>query len=623
MYLYVIYYYIDDKIPVFRCNFDFDLCFTFLNKKKKKTHSLSRNSQHILLIHHPCPHSQFAQNKTEKMSQHPLASSLQAWKQLEQLYASKGKKINLTKAFKEDPKRFESYSHSFHSSSTDASFLADFSKNLIDDEILQSLLSLAKEAKVEQQRDEMYAGKPINTSEGRSVLHIALRDLPEEFKPQAEGVDEVKGELEHMKKFSDQVRNGNWKGYTGKPIDTIVNIGIGGSDLGPVMVCEALKPYAKRDLTAHFVSNIDGTHMAEALRSSNPETTLFIVASKTFTTQETITNANTARDWFLKSAGDKSHVAKHFVALSTNVKAATEFGIDKANMFKFWDWVGGRYSLWSAIGLSICLVIGYNNFEQLLLGAHEMDLHYKNTPLDKNIPVLLALFGIWYTDFHGCQAHMLLPYDQYMCKFADYFQQGDMESNGKFITKNGERVNYETGPIIAGQAGTNGQHAFYQEIHQGTRLIPCDFLAPAQSHNPLGPHHDILISNFLAQPEALAFGKSEEEVRKELSTQDQSNSFLVKSKIFEGNRPTNSIMFPKLTPATLGALIAMYEHKIATQGFIWGINSFDQMGVELGKVLAKKILPLLQSGDVAKVDGAGHDSSTSGLTKYYLTHRQK
>ncbi|PWN37497.1 glucose-6-phosphate isomerase [Meira miltonrushii] len=557
------------------------------------------------------------------MSQHPLASSLQAWKELEQLYASKGKQINLTKAFKDDPKRFETYSRSFNSSKTDASFLTDFSKNLIDDEIYKKLLSLAKEAKVEQQRDDMFAGKPINSSEGRSVLHIALRDLPQDFNPPVEGVDEVKGELEHMKQFSEQVRNGQWKGYTGKQIDTIVNIGIGGSDLGPVMVCEALKPYAKRDLTAHFVSNIDGTHMAEALRASNPETTLFIVASKTFTTQETITNATTARDWFLKSAGDKAHVAKHFVALSTNVKAATEFGIDKANMFKFWDWVGGRYSLWSAIGLSICLVIGYNNFEQLLLGAHEMDLHYKNTPLDKNIPVLLALFGIWYTDFHGCQAHMLLPYDQYMCRFADYFQQGDMESNGKTITKDGERVNYETGPIIAGQAGTNGQHAFYQEIHQGTRLIPCDFLAPAQSHNPLGPHHDILISNFLAQPEALAFGKSEEEVKKELSAQDQQNSFLVKSKIFEGNRPTNSIMFPKLTPAVLGALIAMYEHKIATQGFIWGINSFDQMGVELGKVLAKKILPLLQGGDVSKVDGAGHDSSTSGLTKYYLTHRQK
>lgn len=554
---------------------------------------------------------------------HALASSYPSWSKLQQLYDAKGKSINLTQAFQSDPKRFDKFSHSFDSSKTDASFLVDLSKNLIDDEIFSTLLQLAKDAKVEQQRDDMFAGQPINSSEGRSVLHIALRDLPGDFSPKVEGVDEVLGELQHMKQFSEQVRSGAWKGYTGKPIKTIVNIGIGGSDLGPVMVTEALKPYAKRDLDAHFVSNIDGTHMAEALRQSDPETTLFIVASKTFTTQETITNATTARDWFLKAAGDKKHVAKHFVALSTNVKAATEFGIEQANMFKFWDWVGGRYSLWSAIGLSICLVVGYDNFEQLLLGAHDMDLHYKNTPLEKNIPALLALLGIWYTDFHGSQTHMLLPYDQYMWRFADYFQQGDMESNGKFITKDGERVDYETGPVIAGQAGTNGQHAFYQEIHQGTRIIPCDFLAPAQSHNPIGAHHDILISNFLAQPEALAFGKSEEQVRQELSTQDQANTFLVKSKIFEGNRPTNSIMFPKVTPATLGALIAMYEHKIATQGFIWSINSFDQMGVELGKVLAKKILPLLQSGDVAKVDGAGHDASTSGLTKYYLTHRRK
>ncbi|MCO5615144.1 hypothetical protein L7F22_069433 [Adiantum nelumboides] len=552
---------------------------------------------------------------------HKLASTQPSWKKLEQLYQSKGKTFNLSKAFSADPKRFDEYSRQWSGKATDASLLVDFSKNLIDDEIFSTLLSLAKEAEVEKQRDEMFDGKPINTSEGRSVLHIALRDLSDDFKPPVEGVDEVKPELAHMKKFSDAVRSGEWKGYTGKPIKSIVNIGIGGSDLGPVMVTEALKPYAKRDLAAHFVSNIDGTHMAEALRQCDPETTLFIVASKTFTTQETITNATTARDWFLKAAGDKSHVAKHFVALSTNVKAATEFGIAKENMFKFWDWVGGRYSLWSAIGLSICLVVGYDNFEQLLKGAHDMDVHYKTAPLEQNIPVILALLGIWYTDFVGCQTHMLLPYDQYMARFADYFQQGDMESNGKTITKNGERVDYETGPVISGQAGTNGQHAFYQEIHQGSRIIPCDFLAPVQSHNPLGPHHDILISNFLAQPEALAFGKSEDEVKKELSASDQSNTFLVKSKVFGGNRPTNSIMFPKLTPAVLGALIAMYEHKIATQGFVWSINSFDQMGVELGKVLAKKILPLLQSGDVSKVDGAGHDSSTSGLTRYYLQHR--
>jgi glucose-6-phosphate isomerase len=508
---------------------------------------------------------------------HKLASSQPAWKKLEELHKTKGAKFNLSQAFKADPKRAEKFTREFKSTKTDASLFLDFSKNLIDDEILNELLELAKQAKVEEQRDEMFAGKKINTSEDRSVLHIALRDIPGDFMPKVEGVDEVAGELKHMKEFSEAVRSGSWKGYTGKEIKSIVNIGIGGSDLGPVMVTEALKPYSKRDLAAHFVSNIDGTHMAEALRACDPETTVFIVASKTFTTQETLTNATTARDWFLKTAGDKKHVAKHFVALSTNVKDATAFGIAEANMFKFWDWVGGRYSLWSAIGLSICLVIGYDNFEQLLLGAHEVDKAFVSTPLHENIPVILALVGIWYTDFYGCQAHMLLPYDQYMFKFADYFQQGDMESNGKTITKNGERVDYETGPIITGQAGTNGQHAFYQEIHQGSRLIPCDFLAPAQSHNPIGSHHDILISNFLAQPEALAFGKNEGEVKAELEGADKDNSFLVKSKVFEGNRPTNSIFFPKLTPATLGALIATYEHKIAVQGFIWSINSFDQM----------------------------------------------
>ncbi|UZJ51184.1 hypothetical protein CBS101457_000504 [Exobasidium rhododendri] len=554
---------------------------------------------------------------------HKLASSQPSWKKLEQLKKTKGEKFSLTDAFKSDPQRFAKYSREFKSSKTDASLLLDFSKNLIDDEILASLLSLAKEAQVEQQRNDMFAGKPINTSEGRSVLHIALRDIPGDFSPQAEGVDEVKGELKHMKEFSDSVRSGEWKGYTGKTIKSIVNIGIGGSDLGPVMVTEALKPYSKRDLKAHFVSNVDGTHIVEALHACDPETTVFIVASKTFTTQETLTNATTARDWFLKTAGDKKHVAKHFVALSTNVKDATAFGIDEANMFKFWDWVGGRYSLWSAIGLSICLVIGYENFEQLLLGAHEMDLHFLNTPLEDNIPALLALMGIWYTDFYGCQTHMLLPYDQYMHKFAEYFQQGDMESNGKTYTKNAERVNYETGPVITGGAGCSNQHSYFQEIHQGSRLIPCDFLAPAQSHNPAGPHHDILISNFLAQTEALAFGKNQQEVEKELSASNLKNTFMVKSKIFEGSRPTNSIFFPKSTPAQLGAIIAMYEHKIFVQGTVWAINSFDQWGVELGKGLAKKILPLLQDNDASKIDGAGHDSSTSGLLRYYLSNKKQ
>lgn len=388
------------------------------------------------------------------------------------------------------------------------------------------------------------------------------------------------------------------------------------------MVTEALKPYAKRDLDAHFVSNIDGTHIAETLKVCDPESTLFIIASKTFTTQETITNATTARDWFLEHAKDKAHVAKHFVALSTNVKAATDFGIAKENMFKFWDWVGGRYSLWSAIGLSIALVIGFDRFEELLNGANEMDSHFKTAKLEDNIPVILALIGIWYNDFHDAQTIALLPYDQYMHRFADYFQQADMESNGKFITKSSERVDYSTGPILWGAAGTNGQHAFYQLIHQGTKLIPCDFLAPIETQNPVGDHHNILLSNFFAQPEALAFGKTEDEVKSELSAEDVKNEFLVKSKVFEGNKPTNSLLFQKLTPGTLGALVAMYEHKIAVQGYIWNINSFDQMGVELGKVLAKKILPLLQQSQASKVDEDGHDSSTSGLIKHYLKNKK-
>ncbi|CBQ68628.1 probable PGI1-Glucose-6-phosphate isomerase [Sporisorium reilianum SRZ2] len=552
---------------------------------------------------------------------HKLTSTLPAWQKLQQLYDTKGKQINLGQAFKADPQRFQKYSREWSSKATDATLLLDFSKNLIDDDVLDALLALADEAQVKQQIDAMFAGEHINSSEDRAVLHVALRDVPGDFKINEPGVDEVKPELEHMKQFSDAVRSGAHKGYTGKTIKSIVNIGIGGSDLGPVMVTEALKPYSKRDLDAYFVSNIDGTHMAETLRVCDPETTLFIVASKTFTTQETITNATTARDWFLEHAKDKAHVAKHFVALSTNVKAATEFGIAQENMFKFWDWVGGRYSLWSAIGLSIAIVIGYDNFEQLLLGAHEMDLHFKNTPLKDNLPALLALLGIWYIDFFGAQTQAILPYDQYMHKFADYFQQGDMESNGKFITKASQRVDYQTGPIIWGQAGTNGQHAFYQLIHQGTKLIPCDFIAPVQTHNPLGKHHEILLSNFFAQPEALAFGKSEAEVKEELGAEAQ-NEFLLKSKVFEGNRPTNAIMVHKITPATLGALVAMYEHKIAVQGFVWAINSYDQWGVELGKRLSSKILPLLSGTDASVVDGEGHDSSTSGLIKYFLSNRK-
>ncbi|KAJ3485299.1 hypothetical protein NLI96_g5064 [Meripilus lineatus] len=534
-----------------------------------------------------------------------LTSEYPSWQKLQQIYDSDHSKLVLRDLFASDPQRFSKFSREYVSpDDPSTSFLLDFSKNLITESVLATLFGLVREADLEKYREQMFSGHHINTSEDRAVLHIALRNF-DEWDISEPGVKEVSGVLAHIKEFSEAVRSGEWKGYTGKSIDTIVNIGIGGSDLGPVMVTEALKAYSKRDLTAHFVSNIDGTHLAETLRVCDPETTLFIIASKTFTTQETITNATSARDWFLQTAKDKAHVAKHFVALSTNTKAVTEFGISESNMFQFWDWVGGRYSLWSAIGLSIALVIGYENFEELLRGAHGMDKHFRTAPLEQNLPVILAVLGIWYNDFYGAQTHALLPYDQYLHKFADYFQQGDMESNGKSITKGGQRVNYQTGPIIWGAAGTNGQHSFYQLVHQGTKLIPADFLAPATTHNPIAnsKHHRILLSNYFAQPEALAFGKTEEEVRQELGP--NASEALVKSKVFEGNRPSNSILFPKLTPATLGALISLYEHKIFTQGVVWGINSFDQMGVELGKVLAKNILSQLGSPEAVK----GHDSS--------------
>lgn len=548
-----------------------------------------------------------------------LASEYSAWKKLQQTYDAQHARLILKDLFAQDPNRFSKFSEEYvDPTDKNTTFLLDYSKQLITQPILDTLLSLAREAGLETYRDKMFSGEHINTSEDRAVLHVALRNF-DDFKIQEAGVDEVAAVLAHMKEFSEAIRSGSWKGYTGKTINTIVNIGIGGSDLGPVMVTEGLKPYAKRDLTALFVSNIDGTHIAETLRLCDPERTLFIIASKTFTTQETITNAESARDWFLAAAKDKAHVAKHFVALSTNTAAVTAFGIDKANMFAFWDWVGGRYSLWSAIGLSIAIYIGFDNFEQLLKGAHGMDKHFKETPLEKNLPVLMAVIGIWYNDFYGAQTHALLPYDQYLHKFADYFQQGDMESNGKFVTKGGQRVNYQTGPIIWGAAGTNGQHSFYQLVHQGTKLIPADFIAPATSHNPIAnsKHHRILLSNYFAQPEALAFGKTEEEVRKELGS--GASEALVKSKVFEGNRPSNSILFPLMTPRTLGALIALYEHKIFTQGVIWGINSFDQMGVELGKVLAKNILSQLNHPS----DVTGHDSSTTGLIHYYQKHRKE
>ena len=455
--------------------------------------------------------------------------------------------------FAADPNRFKTFSREYvDPTDSTNTFLLDFSKNLIDDKVLAALLKLVREAGVERARDAMFKGEHINTSEDRAVLHVALRDPKHHFSLSEDGVSNVPAVLAHIKDFTDKVRNGTWKGYTGKRITTIVNIGIGGSDLGPVMVTEALKAYAQRDISARFVSNIDGTHLAETLRDADPESTLFIVASKTFTTQETITNATSARDWFLTHAKDKAHVAKHFVALSTNTKAVTEFGIAEENMFQFWDWVGGRYSLWSAIGLSIALVIGYDNFSELLAGAHALDRHFTETKLEDNLPVLLAVIGLWYNDFYGAQTHVLLPYDQYLHQFANYFQQGDMESNGKFITKQGKRVDYQTGPIIWGAAGTNGQHSFYQLLHQGTKLIPADFIAPATSHNPLAGslHHRILLSNFFAQPEALAFGKTEEQVRKEVGA--NASEALVKSKVFEGNRPSNSILLPKITPRSLG-----------------------------------------------------------------------
>jgi glucose-6-phosphate isomerase len=453
------------------------------------------------------------------------------------------------------------------------------------------------------------------------VLHVALRNRSN-TPIVVDGKDvmpEVNAVLEKMKTFSEAIISGSWKGYTGKPITDVVNIGIGGSDLGPFMVTEALRPY-KNHLNMHFVSNVDGTHIAEVLKTVNPETTLFLVASKTFTTQETMTNAHSARDWFLATAGDEKHVAKHFAALSTNGKAVGEFGIDTANMFEFWDWVGGRYSLWSAIGLSIILSVGFDNFVELLSGAHAMDKHFSTTPAEKNLPVLLALIGIWYNNFFGAETEAILPYDQYMHRFAAYFQQGNMESNGKYVDRNGNAVDYQTGPIIWGEPGTNGQHAFYQLIHQGTKMVPCDFIAPAITHNPLSDHHPKLLSNFFAQTEALAFGKSREVVEQEYRDQGKDPATLehvVPFKVFEGNRPTNSILLREITPFSLGALIALYEHKIFTQGAIMNIFTFDQWGVELGKQLANRILPELKDGS----EVSSHDSSTNGLINRYKSWR--
>jgi glucose-6-phosphate isomerase len=485
------------------------------------------------------------------------------------------------------------------------------------------LRNLAEQADLKGWTEKTFSGEKINITEDRAVLHVALRNRSN--RPiLVDGKDvmpEVNAVLAHMKEFSDAIRSGSWTGYTGKGITDVVNIGIGGSDLGPVMATEALKPYSKPGLNVHFVSNIDGTHIVETTKPLNPETTLFIVASKTFTTQETLTNAHTAKDWFLKTAKDSKHVAKHFVALSTNAEEVTKFGIDTKNMFAFWDWVGGRYSLWSAIGLPIAVDIGFDHFVELLTGGHEMDEHFRTAPLELNLPATLGLIGIWYNNFFGAQTQAILPYDQYMHRFAAYFQQGDMESDGKSINRDGERVDVSTGPIIWGEPGTNGQHAFYQLIHQGTKMVPCDFIAPIETHNRVGEHHAILMSNFFAQTEALMKGKADDEVRKELVAQGLSGAkleALVPHKRFEGNKPTNSIMLQKITPRSLGWLIALYEHKIFTQGVIWNINSFDQWGVELGKQLAKAILPELAGA--AKV--TSHDSSTNGLINHYKEKRK-
>ncbi|EKO3542447.1 glucose-6-phosphate isomerase [Vibrio fluvialis] len=539
----------------------------------------------------------------------------QAWKALTAHFES-AQDMDLKTLFAEDSQRFAKYSTRFGND-----ILVDYSKNLVNEETMKHLFALAEETDVKSAIQAMFSGEAINQTEGRSVLHTALRNrsnMPVMVKGE-DVMPAVNAVLEKMKSFSERIIGGEWKGFTGKAITDVVNIGIGGSDLGPYMVTEALTPY-KNHLTMHFVSNVDGTHIAETLKKVNPETTLFLVASKTFTTQETMTNAHSARDWFLATAGDDAHVAKHFAALSTNAQAVAEFGIDTDNMFEFWDWVGGRYSLWSAIGLSIILSIGFDNFVELLTGAHEMDKHFVETPFESNIPMILALIGIWYNNFHGAESEAILPYDQYMHRFAAYFQQGNMESNGKFVDRDGNPVTYQTGPIIWGEPGTNGQHAFYQLIHQGTKLIPCDFIAPALTHNAVSDHHQKLMSNFFAQTEALAFGKSAEVVKAEFikaGKTEEEVAALIPFKVFEGNRPTNSILVKQITPRSLGNLIAMYEHKIFVQGVIWNIFTFDQWGVELGKQLANQILPELADG--AQI--SSHDSSTNGLINAFKAFR--
>ncbi len=523
--------------------------------------------------------------------------------------------VHVRSLFESDPNRFSAFSLRFED------ILFDYSKHRITDKTMRLLVQLAEESGLRTSIARMYSGEKINITEDRAVLHVALRNVS--MHPiLVDGQDvmpDVQRVLQKMRSFTDAVRSGAWKGYTGQRITDIVNIGIGGSDLGPVMVTEALRPYWQPNLRVHFVSNIDGSHLCETLKRCAAETTLFVVASKTFTTQETLTNALSARAWLLQAAKDSAAVAKHFVAVSTNAQEVAKFGIDTANMFEFWDWVGGRYSLWSAIGLSIALVLGMDHFDALLTGAHDVDEHFRNTPFAQNIPVLMALLGIWYHNFFGAETHAILPYDQYLHRFAAYFQQGDMESNGKRVDLDGHPISdYTTGPVLWGEPGTNGQHAFYQLIHQGTRLIPCDFIAPIESHNPIGRHHDILLANFFAQTEALMKGKTADEVRAELAKKGIVQEALVAHRSFPGNRPTSSFLVQKITPRTLGRLIALYEHKIFVQGVIWNINSFDQWGVELGKQLASVILPeLATQGPISS-----HDSSTRGLINHYKQNRR-
>ena len=541
----------------------------------------------------------------------------QSWQRLAAHY-EEVRDVHMRDLFAGDPQRFNTLSIVFND------ILVDFSKNRITEQSLDLLIGLAKECGVPDAIHQMFAGERINATENRPVLHVALRNRAN--RPiVVDGQDvmpSVNQVLDQMRRFSDKVCAGQWQGYSGKPIVDIVNIGIGGSDLGPAMVTECLQPYAKKGLSVHFVSNVDGTHLAESLKNLDPQTTLFIVASKTFTTQETMANAFSARQWFMDKSQNKGDIARHFVAVSTNTEAVEAFGIDSGNMFRFWDWVGGRYSLWSAIGLSVACYIGYDNFVELLEGAHAMDNHFYQTPFRQNIPVLLALIGIWYVNFFKAESEVMVPYDQYMRQFPAYFQQGNMESNGKSTDRNGQGVDYATGPIIWGEPGTNGQHAFFQLIHQGTRLVPADFLAPAVSHNPIGEHHSILISNFFAQTEALMKGKNREVVARELKKAGKSDADIQRlspHKVFEGNRPSNSILFRQMTPRVLGSLIAMYEHKIFTQGVIWNIFSFDQWGVELGKQLASRIMPELQHDQPV----GSHDTSTNGLINAYKDMRIK